>query len=260
MRYSRSVLTCMLVLGTPLQGQQQPAAPVVLDQRDKLDSLLLQWEAKMKEVQSLSAQIVRQKDDRIFRTKEIYEGTAKYLRPNYALLDLHRQDRPAIFERYISTGTYLYEYKQEYKQIRVHTLSPAKPGQVADDNFLSFLFGMRAEEAKRRYDMSLFKEDANYVYFKILPRFDADKADFKLAYLVLIKTSFLPRTLVFDEPNGNRVQWDIPVIDNGARLDRREFAQPAVPNGWTMVRAPKVSDGRAQPSNDPPPRVVRPKS
>ena len=212
----------------------------------------------MKEVRSLSAQIERQKEDRILRRTEIFEGTAKYLRPNYALLDLHMRDRPSIIERYISTGTYLYEYNQPAKEIRVHTLTPPKQGQVADDNFLSFLFGMRAEEAKRRYDISLFKEDVNYVYFKILPRSEADKADFKLAYLVLIKTTFLPRMLVFDEPNGNRVTWNIPVINNGAALDRREFAQPAVPQGWRIVRAPKVSDARSQ-GNEPPPRVVRPK-
>jgi TIGR03009 family protein len=260
MRSSWLVLTCVLLGGTAVEGQQQPqpAAAVTLDPRNKLDSLLLQWEGKMKEVKTLSAQVVREAEDPTFRTKEIYEGTAKYMAPNFASLDLHRRDRPTLIEKFICTGTYLYEYKQQENQVRVHQLDPPKPGQVADDNFLSFLFGMKAEEAKGRYEISLFKEDGHYYYLKILPTRPTDKADFKVAYLVLIKTSFLPRMLVFDDPSGKRVQWDIPMINNGAQLDRREFTQPTVPRGWKMVPAPKVND--ASRGKEPPPQVVRPKS
>ena len=266
MRHAWLALAVLLLAGGAVQGQQQQPpvaapAPAPLDpQNNRLDFLLLQWEAKMKEVDTLSAEVVREKDDRAFRVREIYEGQARYKKPNLALLELHRKDRPAVFEKFICTGSFLYEFNQDNKELRIHELPPPKPGQVSDDSFLSFLFGMRAEEAKRRYDMKLFKEDKNYVYLEILPKLPADKADFQKAYLALAQNTFLPRVLIFDEPNGNRVKWDIPMIDSGVKLDPREFTSPQLPAGWKAVRAPKVNEPQPAQGNDPPPRVVRPKS
>jgi len=65
---------------------------------------------------------------------------------------------------------------------------------------------MKAEEAKRRYDMSLVKQDPFYFYIEIGARFPADKADFQQARLVLWRKSFLPRQLWFEQPNGLVVQ------------------------------------------------------
>ena len=107
---------------------------------------------------------------------------------------------------------------------------------------------MKAEEAKRRYDLTLVKQDQYYTYIAIKPRFDADKADFQQARLVLNKDSFLPRQLWFEQPNGNEVTWDIPKIQSNATLDRKEFGVPQTPPGWTFVRQP------------PAPRVVRPQT
>jgi TIGR03009 family protein len=266
MRHSWLVLACLLAAGLRAQGQQQqpaPAPPPPDPQlQARLDEVLQRWEQKMRDVQTLSAEVVREKTDVTFKTKEVYVGRAKYMRPNLALLDLHDSRRPERFERFICTGTYLYEYDQPNSVIRVHELPPPKPGQVSDDNFLSFIFGMKADEAKRRYDLSIFyprgTDDPNYIYIQILPRFANDKADFKKAYLALTKTTFLPRMLIFDEPNGNRVQWDIPVVETGVQLDRLEFTKPTQPTGWKIVLVPRQEVRPAQ-GNEPPPRVVRPK-
>src|SRR5439155_9939352 len=182
-------------------GASAPAAP--LDPHSRLDALLMQWEAKMKSIQTLKATVTRERDDKVFKTRDTFAGDAKYMKPNLALLELKRRDRQDIFEKYICTGTYLYEYNQSNREIRVHELPPPKPGQVADDNFLAFLFGMKAEEAKRRYDLRLKGEDQYYFYIEIFPRFDQDKADFQKARLVLNKDSFLPRQLWFEQPNGD---------------------------------------------------------
>jgi hypothetical protein len=119
--------------------------------------------------------------------------------------------------------------------------------------------GMKAEEAKRRYDLRLAGEDKNYYYVEILPRYAADKADFQTARLVLTKNTLLPRQLAFVEPNGNRITWDIPIIETGIPLDRREFEHPAIPNGWRLVKAPKANTVPAPGTDQLPPRVARPK-
>lgn len=265
MRHFGITLTCVLFVSSTTLGQQAQqqygAPPSTLDpQNNRVDALLVQWEAKMKSVESLQAQIVRQDEDVRFRSKTFFEGVAKYKKPNYAILDLRMRGRPERFEKFVCTGTYVYVFDQDNKELRVYDL-PSKSGQVSEDNFLSFLFEIKAEDAKRRYELSFFKDpDANYYYLKILPRTEADKAEFKTALLALSRETLLPRTLILDDSSGKRrTQWDIPVINYGSNLDRREFAPPTPPAGWQLKRMPKQADARQQRPEDLPPRVVRPK-
>src|SRR5438445_7647237 len=235
MRNSCLALSGVFLLCTALRAQQPPgaSAPAApLDPNNRLDALLMQWEAKMKSIQTLKATVNRERDDKVFKTRDTFAGEAKYMKPNLALLELKRKDRQDIFEKYICTGTYLYEYNQSNREIRFQELPPPKPGQVADDNLLSFVFGMKAEEAKRRYDLKLVGDgnDKYYHYIEILPRFPADRADFARAQLVLTQNTMLPRRLTFDEPNGNRITWDLPGIETNLPLNRREFESPTLPS------------------------------
>jgi len=181
------------------QSAPPPSSATLLDPNNRLDSLLMQWEAKMKSVQTIKATVTRERVDKVFNTRHTFAGEAKYMKPNFALLDLKRKDRPTIFEKYICTGTYLYEYNQANQEVRYIELPPPKPGQVADHNFLSFVFGMKAEEAKRRYELRLVGDgqDKFYHYIEIVARFPADKADFEKARLVLTQNTLLPRMLNF---------------------------------------------------------------
>ena len=175
-------------------GQQQPPAPVALDPATKLDALLVQWEARMKGVQGLVAECIRTDTDPVTNTADVYQGTAKFLRPNRAALEMVKKSNPAVFERFICTGAYLYEYRPQAKLVRIHQLpAPAAGQQSVEDNFLTFLFGMKADEAKRRYTIELMGEDKNYYYLHIKPNYPADKADFSEARVALFNTTFLPR-------------------------------------------------------------------
>jgi len=256
MRYSWLALVGVLVCATVGSAQppsRQPAPPAEPARDNKLDGYLREWEKAMQSVQSLAAQLERTDVNKTFGSKDIYVGTAQFLKPNLALLAMAKKEKPDVLvEKFVCSGTNLYQYFPQQKEIRVHPLPQPKQGQVADDNILSFLFGMKADEAKRRYDMKLAKEDQWYIYVEILPRFDADKADFHRARLVLLKDNFLPRQLWFEQANGDEVIWDIPRVENGAKLNRKDFESPAVPTGWKMVQAPK--------GTDVPPRVVRPQN
>jgi TIGR03009 family protein len=253
MRYGWLTLAGLLVLAPGLRAQQGAPTPAPT----RLDVLLQSWADRMQSVQVIEAQCTRTTLDKTYQNSDVFEGTAKYMKPNLALLDMKKKNRPEVYERYLCTGTFLYEYAPQNRVIRIHELPTPKPGQVADDNFLSFLFGMKAEEAKRRYDLRLVKEDQWYVYIEVLPRFQADKSDFQKARLVLLNNSFLPRQLWFEQPNGNEITWDIPKIESGAGargVARSDFAPPtAPPAGWTFQRVPRQDAGR-----DVPPRVVRP--
>ena len=260
MRYCWPAVMAVLLACGPASAQQQaPANPSFDPSKESLDALLVQWEQKMKAINTLAASVTRTKIDAVFKTTEVFEGNAYYMKPNLALLDLHMKGQQTRFERYVSTGTFLYEYNQATRELRSHELPPPKAGQPADDNFLSFLFGMKAEEAKRRYDIHFMGpgHDANYYYLEIIPRFAADKTDFQKAALALTKGTFLPRLLTIEEPNGSKVQWEIPVVEPGARLTRQHFEQPQLPAGWKAVRVPRQDTG-FDAANGVPPRLVRP--
>lgn len=241
-------------------GSQPPAPPAALDpQGNRVDELLVRWEQEMRKIQSLSAQCTRIEENKTFKYTDVFNGLARYLKANdagrvsnLAMLEMRKKDKPDVWEKFVCNGTMLYQYVPSQKEIRVHQLPPPKPGQVSDDNFLSFLFGMKAEEAKRRYDLKLVKQDQYYFYIEIFPRFDQDKADFQKARLVLNKDSFLPRQLWFEQPNGDTVTWDVPKLEVNVALNRQEFDRPQVPQGWKQVQAPTPKTG------DPQPRIVRP--
>lgn len=236
----------------PAQQPQQPPAqqPAAAPADPKLDGYLQRWEQEMKNISTLAIECSRIDNNKTFQYTDKFVGSAKYMKPNLAVLEMRKADKPEVFEKFICTGTFLYQYAPQQKEIRAHQLPPRKEGQVGEDNVLSFLFGMKSDEAKRRYDLRLEKEDQYYIYLKVFPRFPADKADFQEARLVLNKDNFLPRQLWFVHPNGDETTWDLPKVQSNIQLNRNDFTTPQVPKDWKMVQVPKTGDV--------PPRVYRP--
>ncbi len=257
MRYPWLALLAWLVC-SPMTNAQQPAPPaaVPLDPaRNKVDEILINWEKAMTGVHSLLAFCDRTAVDKVYQNIEVYEGMAKFVKSTQpgqasrASLEMKKKGRPDIFEKYIYTGDTLYEYAPQSKIIRIHELPPPKPGQLADDNFLSFLFGMKAVEAKKRYNLSYVPPPANheawYRYVKILPIETADKADFTEARLILTAKDFMPRQLWFRQPNGNEVTWDFPKVINNADIRPTELTAPTLPaSDWRFVRVPRETPAR----------------
>jgi TIGR03009 family protein len=257
------VLTAGLLAAIPAGAQTPPASttppavkPPAAPAVTPLDRYLLRWEEEMRKVQTMAAQLNRTDKDKSFDSVKKYVGFAQYMKVgtgpsavNKALLELKQEGKTEIADKFVCTGTFLYRFVPATKSLEVYELPKPKPGQVADENFITLLLGMKADEAKRRYILSLAKEDKWYVYVDVAPRFPADKADFKRARLVLNKDSFLPRQLWFEHPNGNEVTWDIPRMQTGVVLAAKNFDAPATPTGWKMIKVE-----RAAPA---PPRVPK---
>lgn len=265
MRLQGLALTVLLVAAAPLVAQKPqtpPATPSAQPAQqaaaDPLDGYLDRWQKTMEQVQALSAQIKRTEKDQTTDVEKHFTGFTKYLRvgagattQNLALLQMTPDGKKDFSERFVCSGALLYEFRQSEKVVMAHELPKPRAGQVSDDNFLSFLFGMKKEEAQKRYDLKLTKTDQFYLYVDIQPRFAADKVDFKRAQIVLNKETMLPRRLWFESPNSTQVTWDVVQINsNDKTIDRREFDAPTPPAGWKMAQAPKDAES--------PPRVARP--
>jgi TIGR03009 family protein len=231
------------------QTQQPPATPPAAPANDAaLDDYLKKWEGAMKGIETLGAQLTRIDKDPTFDKVQKLVGEAYYMKAgtgataqNLALLEMRPEgkERKEFKEKFICTGTYIYQFLPEQKEIRYYELPKPKPGQVGEDSLLSLLFGMKADEAKNRYELKLTKEDTYYVYVDIVPRAAIDRSDFQRAQLVLNKSNYLPRRLWFEHPNKSETMWDIPNLQIGMKLERRYFDAPQAPPGWKLVAGEK---------------------
>jgi len=252
---------------TPPATTSTPAAAAAANAR--LDQYMQLWEKEMQKIQTLSAVINRLDKDKSFGTTTKLTGNAQYMKSgtaapilNFAMLELKQEGKTDIFEKFICTGTYIYQFVPAQKEIRAYPMPRPKPGQVGDDSFLGFLFGMKADEAKKRYNLTMGKEDKWYIYVDVVPRHPADRKDFQRARIVLNRDSYLPRQLWFEAPNGNEVTWDIPTLKAGVPLDRRVFDAPKPPAGWkfSVINPDSTPTNPTNGSTPTPvaPKVVRP--
>jgi TIGR03009 family protein len=244
----------------PTAGQSSQTPPLNVPGNDPLPGLLQQWEQRMKTIKSIQAPIMRTETDAVTGTKEEFQGTAKFLRPDRADLYMSKVNNKDMYERFLLTGNFLYEFRPREKMIRIHQLPQKAAGQPAiDDNFMGLLFGMSAQQAQLRYQLTLAGTDQYYHYISVKPKQPGDKAEFAEARLSLWKTTFLPRQIEFVQPNGNPIKWEIGTIDTNAQLGPNDFAPPKVPAGWQTktVPPPTAPSGPGTPGA-PPPTKVRP--
>lgn len=267
MRCYGLVLAALVLASQPAsaqQAQQATATPPAAAEDKVLDAHLNQWEAATKRVETLGAQLTRIDKNPVFDDVQRFTGVAYYMKSgsgptaqNLALLEMKLDGQKEFKEKFICTGTYIYQFQPEQKEILYYELPKPKPGQVAEENnLLSLLFGMKAEDAKRRFELKLAKEDTYYIYVDIAPRSPADKSDFQRARLVLNKSTYLPRQLWFEHANRSEVMWDIPNLNVGMALDRRAFDAPKAPPGWKLVAGEKRGQ-IARPASPTPPSSAK---
>src|SRR5262245_15421645 len=218
--FTLSILAAVCFVATGERAaSQQAGAPD--PNAAKLDEVLNGWEGAMAAMQSRAADCERRTDDKVFATTEVFKGKVRYVKsPGQgqgarASLELFKQTaqgpRQDIFEKFIVTGTFLYEYQPSQKVIRIHNLPPPKQGQVAEDSLLSLVFGIKAVEAKQKWDLTYHPDslkDQYYHFVMVSPKTALDKADFTQARLALLKTNLLPAQVWFHQPNGNVVTWN----------------------------------------------------
>lgn len=255
------IVALTLLSSQTLQAQGNATAPATPGNpagQSQLLQYLHRWEQEMLKIQTLVANIKLIEKDKTFETTTASLGLAKYMKVgqgtatvNLASLELRKEGKAELDKKFLCTGNFLYQVLFEAKEIRAFEMPKPKPGQVAEDSFMSLLFGMRAEDTMKRYDLRIAMEDQWYIYLDILPRNPSDKADFQRARVVLNRATFIPRQLWFEQPNGSEVTWDIPKVETNTRIERTEFDPPRAPQGWKMVQEPIAQQGQ--------PRVVRPK-
>jgi TIGR03009 family protein len=165
------------------------------------------------------------------------------------------------YEAYICNGKAVYEYRGKDKTITEIPL-PANAGPGASDNLmLDFLAGMTAQAVQQRFDITVFKEDANYVYLDVKPRLPKDKQEFVHVRFALLGpnvpkqfTPYLPVEVWMQKPNGEEERWQLSGHQiNLQGVDGKVF-QPEMLPGFQFKRLPPGGAPAAGPGPAVPPK------
>jgi TIGR03009 family protein len=230
------------VMPAPVPPAPVPAARMI---DPAVEQHLAQWEKRTASVTNMRTEVALTRTDAVFKTETNYTGVVLLMRPNFAVLRLDTvgDATKADYEAYICDGKALYAYSGERKTITEFALPPGWPLRslsAAGNPVLDLLTNVKATDAAERFDVSLIKEDANYVYLDIKPRSNTDKAEFQQVRLALFKPgpavrfAYLPAKVYVLKPNGDSEQWKFtnPQV-NLPGVDEKAFRFVPV-KGWEV--------------------------
>ncbi len=267
MRHLGLTCTAILILTMPLAAQGP--APASQPSSERLDQLLKAWEQKMTSIQSLATKASRTDVHPLTKKPTTFVGDAAFMKPNMARIDLTHQDEvgkkdeeKTNFERMFCNGQYIYEYSPRDKLIIIHDIPKSDP--TADNMILAFLRGMKSDDAKKRFGMTMTKETEWYAYLYILPKSPADKQEFSAAQLTIwVKNpnqkgqpdlTMMPARLWYRQPNGKEVTYLFSDMQPNGNLDKDSFV-PRQIKGYTVKRAADAAPPPMEPK-----KTVRPQS
>jgi TIGR03009 family protein len=237
----------------PAQGQARPAPNPA-----RMQQLLKAWEGQSAKLTSLDVSIYRIDKDVKWGDEIHYEGRAVFKAPNLAYLDFSRLKMkpdakkklvPVInpqtgkpektrVETVVCSDKDVWQYLYETKQILIFPLAKEQRQRALEEGPLPFLFNMRADEAAKRYQMTLLDEDEKFYVVKVIPRLKEDQDSFKTALLTLEKTYLLPSRIALLNADGKSTRdYRLTSIKPNAKVDAKWFA--GVPlKGWKLVQNP----------------------
>lgn len=202
----------------------------------RLDALLAAWEKQSAKVQTLDASYYRIDKSAVLGDITVYHGRAMLKAPFIACLNTEtvkvdaktemklvsdaiqwERQAPAervgpdpipktkreLYDRIVCTGETVFHFDAAAKQIFEYPLSQEDREAALQQGPLRFLFNMKRDDVLKRYHMRVVGEDDRVWQIQIVPKLDIDRNAFAQAVLVLRKTTFLPESIVLQEPNNN---------------------------------------------------------
>jgi outer membrane lipoprotein-sorting protein len=245
--YYRWVLAGLVAVGSTAFAQSQDGGAQPLESR--VDTVLRQWSDR-------TGQFTRTIVDPVWRETDTSTGSARYLSPKRARLDITEGRRR---ESLVLPGTgEAWHYKpangaDQDSVVEIHRLpEDFKERDVLEDGPLPFLFATKPERAKQRYKIDILEEDEKQLRVKIVPKLEEDLRDFEQAEISLDKSSFLPTKILIREANMQQVTYDIQNVWQNIEIKDSDF-EVTVPKGWKAIpmeaQAPSSVD--RQPGDEP---------
>jgi TIGR03009 family protein len=200
---------------------------VVEDLSPELEKILKNWELTTSKFDKMTGEFTRFKYDKTFEVEWRASGRFAYEAPdrgNYELRGIEpgkdkdgrpeRSQKPGsdgktpytlkadTAERWVCTGKEIIKINEKEKTYEKLSIPPDSQGENIMDGPLPFLFGMKAEKAKVRYQLVLKKNDKNEIRLDVLPRLQKDASNWTKATVILEPVSFKPVAVKLLDPTG----------------------------------------------------------
>ena len=197
-------------------------------QEQKLSADMIQilkdWEVETAKHQRMTAIVEKYIYDSVFYTEKRGIGEIKFEQPDKASLKLMPMKIPVgeksqkkdpkgnpyeldgvTPERWVCTGKEIFQIDDKEETFRVVLIPPNMRGQQINEGPIPFLFGLKAEEAKKRYRFFDLKPPPgvnipNSFWFRAEPRRQVDRQEYKYADVVLDIKRFVPIAIRLVDP------------------------------------------------------------
>ena len=155
-----------------------------------------------------------------------------------ARLELSKVTNTKVFEKYICTGTYLYEYAPATQTIRVHNMPQNKPGvQQESLPLLPLRHGGRASQGALRHDTRLSAGRQARCELPLPPGHPEDRTGQGGLQLrppvALFRASHLPAQIWYLQPNKSEISWNFTKVQTNVQIPTKYFTPDEIP-GWKM--------------------------
>ena len=249
---------------------------------EELQKILVEWEKKSGLIKSLHGKHTRVVYNHVFEVEKLAEGKFYLQTPDKGRIDLvglspqkgeiskriGASGKPFRLEadraeKWICDGIEIKVVDEDAKSFESTDLPKHLRGTNIVNGPLPFLFGMKAEETKRRYKLELIPTKNLDVHtLRVVPRLRNDADNYKEAFVRLEKTRFLPTAVKLVDPTGNlETVYTFTILGvnnvNNSNIITRigkelfgEDADPFNPNlkKYKRVLAPPTTDANTPPS------------
>jgi TIGR03009 family protein len=199
-----------------IAAPQEPISP-------ELEELLKEWEDKSSLIKVLKGEHQRTVYNLVFEVEQRANGVFYLETPDKGRIELvgvkpgktekSKRTNPktgSLFrleegrgEKWICSGQEIIAINDEEKTYEIMPLPKNIQGENIIKSPLPFLFGMKAEEAKQRYLMTLKSNTKEQAVIGIIPRLDSDRQNYTEAIVILEKAHYLPTAVKLYDPSGN---------------------------------------------------------
>lgn len=202
-----------------------------------LDAVLNKWEQESSKIKSLHGTQYKSEFNHTFQVEKVSTGPFFFETPDRGRIDFlavkipkgkvsnKKDDNGKPFElasgqsqRWICTGTQIIEIMEDEKTYMSIEIPEEKRGKNIIHTPLPFLFGMKAEEAKSRFDLKLSSETADKAVLFARPKMAQDQQNYRVAEITLNKKNhYLPEKvrLVDQEKSEIVYTFEKAVINDG---------------------------------------------
>lgn len=211
----------------PTTRQRQTAPPPV---SPELEKVLREWEVASGKIQRLQGKHKRRVYDLVFKVEKLSFGHFYHEVPDKGRIDIEPADVPKgtkstrmddatgkafaligdLQEKWVCDGKRIVEINEKEKTATFLPIPPRGQGDNIMNSPLPFLFGMKAERAKERYQLSLISNKVNLktrrreIQIQAFPRWQSDGSNWKEARIILDHPTYLPLHIKLVGPTGEK--------------------------------------------------------